>query len=72
MKVKKIETNLLDMIRQEISGRKCGHNGNGKKRLEIANKNIDYINSKEDFHYLDAHNKKIYQGYKQLTNEDDL
>ena len=43
MKIKTMKTKLVDCINQEISGRKYGHNNNGKGRLKAVSKNIDYL-----------------------------
>ena len=61
MKIKTMKTKLVDCINQEISGRKYGHNNNGKGRLKAVSKNIDYLND---------HNRKIYKGYKTLIKDE--
>lgn len=65
-----MKTKLVDCINQEISGRKYGHNNNGKGRLKAVSKNIDYLNDKKDYQYLNDHNRKIYKGYKTLIKDE--
>tara|TARA_R100000995_G_scaffold84601_1_gene63847 strand:- start:388 stop:600 length:213 start_codon:yes stop_codon:yes gene_type:complete len=64
---KKIKNNIIDLVNLEIQSRKSGHNGNGRNRLKFKNSNLDLMNSKDDYKYLDGYNRRIYQGYKVLT-----